>query len=108
MTKKLVGYVGVDSGQVLICDPCYLGKDSQWQEDDEKETFQSVPEGKFSYMGCGKATLSKEGHGQLVFKLGHAGAGVVSGTYDGDGIYPVYAHYKKGESRPFKLEIIFN
>jgi hypothetical protein len=28
MEKKLIGYVGVDSGQLMICDPCYI--DSEW------------------------------------------------------------------------------
>ena len=28
----LVGHVGVDSGQILICDPCYI--DSSWKKED--------------------------------------------------------------------------
>ena len=34
--RVLVGYVGVDSGQVMICDPCYI--DSEWKhpEDDDE------------------------------------------------------------------------
>lgn len=36
MTEKLIGYVGVDSGQLLLCDPCYI--DSEW----EKEDFQDI------------------------------------------------------------------
>lgn len=28
--KKLLGFVGVDSGQLIICDPCYI--DSQWKQ----------------------------------------------------------------------------
>lgn len=31
MTTKLIGQVGVDSGQLLLCDPCYI--DSQWTDD---------------------------------------------------------------------------
>lgn len=30
--KKLIGHIGVDSGQVLICDPCYI--DSQWKNEE--------------------------------------------------------------------------
>ena len=30
--RKLIGHIGVDSGQVLICDPCYI--DSQWKKED--------------------------------------------------------------------------
>lgn len=29
--KKFVGIIGVDSGQIVICDPCYI--DSQWKEE---------------------------------------------------------------------------
>lgn len=29
--KKFIGEVGVDSGQILICDPCYI--DSQWKKE---------------------------------------------------------------------------
>ena len=35
MRKKL-GVVGVDSGQLMICDPCYIG--SQWKD----EKFQDI------------------------------------------------------------------
>jgi hypothetical protein len=36
MKNKLIGHVGVDSGQLLLCDPCYI--DSQW----EKEDFEDL------------------------------------------------------------------
>jgi len=36
MSSKLIGHVGVDSGQLLLCDPCYI--DSEWR----KEEFQDV------------------------------------------------------------------
>jgi len=29
--KKEIGVVGVDSGQILVCDPCYI--DSEWKEE---------------------------------------------------------------------------
>lgn len=32
MGTKLIGHVGVDSGQLLLCDPCYI--DSQWVKED--------------------------------------------------------------------------
>lgn len=37
MELKLLGYVGVDSGQLLLCDPGYI--DSQW-EDEEFEDIR--------------------------------------------------------------------
>jgi hypothetical protein len=30
--KKIIGEEGVDSGQILVCDPCYI--DSQWEQED--------------------------------------------------------------------------
>lgn len=30
--KKQIGEVGVDSGQILVCDPCYI--DDQWKHED--------------------------------------------------------------------------
>jgi hypothetical protein len=36
MSTKLIGHVGVDSGQLLLCDPCYI--DSEW----EKEEFEDL------------------------------------------------------------------
>lgn len=35
MKKKLLGSVGVDSGQLLVCDPCYI--DSEWMKEDFKD-----------------------------------------------------------------------
>lgn len=32
MKKVLIGHVGVDSGQLLMCDPCYI--DSEWSKED--------------------------------------------------------------------------
>jgi len=30
--KKVIGSVGVDSGQILVCDPCYI--DSEWKNEE--------------------------------------------------------------------------
>jgi hypothetical protein len=38
MNKKKIGLVGVDSGQVVICDPCYI--DSEWDHKDEYDRDQ--------------------------------------------------------------------
>jgi hypothetical protein len=32
VTEVLIGHVAVDSGQLMICDPCYI--DSQWENED--------------------------------------------------------------------------
>jgi hypothetical protein len=36
MKKTLIGHVGVDSGQLVMCDPCYI--DSEWS----KEEFTDI------------------------------------------------------------------
>ncbi|MDO8660675.1 MAG: hypothetical protein Q7K43_02190, partial [Candidatus Woesearchaeota archaeon] len=33
MTKKLLGYAAVDSGQLMVCDPCYIN--SEWNHKDD-------------------------------------------------------------------------
>lgn len=137
MSVELIGHVGVDSGQLLLCDPSYI--DSQWEHEEfedfrtyqHKDTgneltyridfgnyqqpieayggknmneliatgeWEELPDAKqavnpFSYNACAKATLSDNGHGELKFRHGHAGAGVAFRTAFGDGMYPVIAHY---------------
>lgn len=88
MELELIGYVGVDSGQLLLCDPCYI--DSQWEEEDFSDENLS-PKHAFSYNACSQATLSENGYGQLKYKMGHDGVGVAFRTAFGDGVYPVYA-----------------
>lgn len=114
----LLGEVGVDSGQLMITDPCYV--DSQWlYEPYEDPRFREVtPLGKsgedtidapaetlvehtgqeafnYSYNGACRATLGT-GHGELVFRKGHTGAGVAFSTAFGDGLYPVYGEKHHG------------
>jgi hypothetical protein len=36
MEIEFIGHVGVDSGQLLLCDPCYI--DSQWEKEDFNPT----------------------------------------------------------------------
>jgi hypothetical protein len=60
----------------------------------------------FSYNACAQASLSKKGHGQLNFNLGHAGAGVAFRTAFGDGMYPVYAKYLD-DGTLHSVEVVF-
>lgn len=150
MHSELIGYVGVDSGQLLLCDPCYI--DSEWKQ----ENFQDIriyqhkttgdklqymvdfpnyatviakygltmnelnetgeweeldipvkPKHNFSYNACSQATLSKNGHGQLDYNMGHPGVGVAFRTAWGDGVYPVYAIYGDDNSLA-KVEVRFS
>lgn len=51
----------------------------------------------YSYAGACYSTLSEKGYGELPFKLGHEGAGIVVRTVMGDGEYPVYAEKYDGK-----------
>lgn len=97
MSKKvLIGRCGVDSGQIMITDPCYVIDDGFSEAD-----YQTVCD----------ITLSEESAGPLMYEKGHEGKAVVSSTGIGDGYYPVYATYDDlgdwGE-RITKLEIDFS
>lgn len=95
---EFIGEVAVDSGQLMVTDPSYV--DKEWRRD----SFQLVREVErtedaaynYSYNGACNATLNGEGHGQLAFALGNAGAGVTFSTAWGDGMYPVYAEKHDG------------
>ena len=99
MTEKLIGYIGVDSGQMMLCDPCYI--DSMWEKKDTKDFSDlSEFEGKFSYLGAAQATLSENQVGFL-----DKGAGAVCSTGWGDGSYPVYVTFEG--NRVSEMRIVF-
>jgi hypothetical protein len=78
-----VGKFGVDSGQVLIVDPCYL---EEWQvkkREDEKGYLSEL-----TYHNVATTTLNEE------FQVGMF-EGVASSTGYGDGCYTVYADFNK-------------
>lgn len=64
-TTKQVGSIAVDSGQVLLVDPCYVLTGHAYEE------------------VCGR-TLDLCGFGQVA-------GGFATATLYGDGVYPVYA-----------------
>jgi hypothetical protein len=105
----LLGEVAVDSGQLLITDPCYI--DGQWKpglgqtvrhtDARPRDRFQSELDinqrslYEYSYQGAVEATRSGK-HGSLAFPKGHEGAGVAFATAWGDGMYPVYGELHDG------------
>ena len=103
MRKVKIGTAGVDSGQLMVSDPCYV-KDFISNEVD----FENKKDDKsYSYSGACHQTLQNENQGG---ELGN-GLGVVFSTGIGDGSYPVYAYLGEidgfGE-RVLKVEIDFN
>ena len=73
--EKIIGYCGVDSGQILLIDPCYVW-DDQFNADGE-------PTGGDYDTAC-RITLGKD-------RAGEVAGGVVTSTLHGDGSYPVIA-----------------
>jgi len=81
MLKK-IGYIGVDSGQILIVDPCYLSK---WKDGDFKaESKDDKPDNSYDESGI-ITCFNGNSFGQ------HSIGGFVSSTLWGDGTYPIYA-----------------
>ena len=87
--KKIIGHVGVDSGQLLITDPCYLKefKNNEYTGKRKKKDY--------SYAGCAEVTLSKNCGGNFKDEK-YKQIGVAVGSGLGDGVYPVEAIYEDG------------
>ena len=77
----LAGHFGVDSGQALIGDPCYL---DNWNPNADEPFELEGHEGEYSYYGACAKTINKQ-YGEL-----GSGSAVVVSTGYGDGTYPVY------------------
>jgi hypothetical protein len=107
--SEVIGHFGVDSGQCIIADPCYL----QYFKNDDFGTGEEDEAGTFSYSGACNLTISEKQGGQLwePYKGQGAGtgsfeAGVAVSTGYGDGVYPVTAHYNE-DGRVSKITIDF-
>lgn len=89
------GSVAVDSGQMMLCDPCYI-----------KSDFESDVDAKpgMNYAGACKTTLSGRGFGN--FGPGKfREAAFVCGSGYGDGVYPVEVRVENG--RVVELRVRF-
>jgi len=75
---KLIGIVCVDSGTLMVGDPCYFTDDSWTGKDYEREL---IDDGFDMFK-------------QLNFELGHDGKGVIFSSGLGDGSYEVWALIK--------------
>jgi hypothetical protein len=100
MNGELIGHVGVDSGQIMIGDPCYL---RQWGGHDFTSFGSEYePSGEYSYDGACLATLSDKGAGEL-----GNGLAIATQTGYGDGNYPVYVE-RTAEGRIASVTIVFS
>lgn len=81
---KKVGDVAVDSGQVLVVDPCYL---HEWKHGEFDPDANVRAEPKNSYAAACKMTLGEGRAGEMLI-AGKGGTGVVTSSGFGDGCYP--------------------
>lgn len=103
--REYVGSFGVDSGQVMIGDPCYL---TQWVDEMSKgEEFNGKLEKPYpyTYNGACSATIAQSAGvlGEMGHNEGHA---IAVSTGYGDGCYPVYIE-KNHEGRVKSITIEF-
>jgi len=94
---ELVGSFGVDSGQAMVGDPCYL---DQWKTNQDDEWDLEGKVGEYSYQGASATTI-----GNVAGTIG-GGLAVVFSTGYGDGVYPVYAQFNE-DGRVAKIVIDF-
>lgn len=73
---KQIGVVGVDSGTLLLGDPCYWLDDKDYDKEICHPNFNRAR--------------------QVNYDLGHAGKGVIVSSGYGDGSYPVFATIQDG------------
>ena len=83
--RTLVGHVDVDSGQIIIVDPCYVLPEAY---NDKKGRYRKVCDATSKDRGTSEVNLDTTGGG-----MAHI---VASSSGHGDGSYPVYAEYKDG------------
>ena len=102
--EAILGYCAVDSGQLMITDPCYA---SDWLDEMKTEggefdgSLKPFADGSYpySYNGACSATLSDKSGGQL----GNFNTGVAVST-GGDGWFPVVATYRNGFIEEIRIE----
>ena len=99
---ELIGRFGVDSGQAIIGDPCYLRQWKDEMEDGGEFDSQLVAPFPYTYNGASSATCSKSKGGTL-----GRGLAVAVETGYGDGEYPVYVK-RDGSNRIVQVIIDFS
>lgn len=100
-----IGSIAVDSGQMMLCDPCYI--DSNWKQNNAQADFTNLSaySSEYSYEGACEASLSAKSAGILSNE--YVGLGAVCSTGWGDGMYPVFVVYNdEGRISEMRIEFI--
>lgn len=95
MRTELAGYCGVDSGQIMVIDPCYAFMD---EYADTSGNYRNVCNVSLGDDGYGEFPLPANGY--------HGSIGVVTSSGYGDGNYPVYVDVSS-DGRVASLRIVF-
>ena len=90
--RYFIGEVGVDSGMVMIIDPCYIKGIKSVHSNDNWKDFCEI---------CSKSGIFETGE---PFEIQ---GGIVSSNHIGDGGFPVYGTFDN-DGRVSKLEVLFH
>ena len=97
---KLAGFCGVDSGQIMVIDPCYAFKDNYFGIDDQ-------PTGGNYDAICRVSIADTFGEFPLPANGYSGNVGVVTSSGYGDGKYPVFVDVND-DGRVVELRIAFD
>jgi hypothetical protein len=100
MRTKLAGYCGVDSGQIMVIDPCYAFQDNYKGIDSE------ATGGNYDAI-CRVSIADTFGEFALPENGYTGGVGVVTSSGYGDGNYPVFVDVNE-DGRVVELRIAFD
>jgi hypothetical protein len=90
LKKILIGHCPIDSGSLVIVDPCYILKNRTKTENDKL------------YQDGINILLSKK-YGEILYSNTN-GKGIITTTFDGNGLYPIYAKIDENQL-PHKIII---
>ena len=107
---EYIGSIGVDSGQMMLSDPCYV-KDFEDSDDvvGLKDAIKNGSDDSYSYTGACSQSNTSQHAGVLVNDIG-AELGVVCSSGFGDGVYPVYVKrhaFGNNDTRVVEMKIEF-
>jgi hypothetical protein len=89
--RKLAGHCAVDSGQLILVDPCYVREDSPSKSLSMIELYEEICE-----------VSIRDNFGPIMND-----SAIVTSTGWGDGYYPVYVNFNDSTQRVESLEIKF-
>ena len=97
MSWVSAGRVGVDSGQIMVVDPCYIGND--FDNNQGGQAWEPAAySGQLNYQGVSAISLASN--------FGQASEAVVTSSGYGDGVYPVEVRLNE-DNRVMELRIKF-